>query len=294
MADDRLIVINPAAEFPEDLQVLLAEQRLTHPTDRAQRPKSALGLGTVKFGRNRGTKYPGGDGFALPSDAEIERLLDIALECGINVLDTAPAYGVSEERLGRLLGARRRDVFLMTKTGEEFVDGTSQYCFTEAHTRMSVERSLRRLKVDFLDCVLCHSSRDDVGVVTGTDVLETLSRLKEAGKIGAFGVSTHTIEGGRLAVELSDAVMVAYSPAHTTERPVIDHASANGKIVFVKKGLNSGHIGDFGSAAESIRFILGTPGVTTLVFGSLDAGNIRANARALTAPGRGPTGIPDA
>jgi aryl-alcohol dehydrogenase-like predicted oxidoreductase len=274
--------------------VLLAEQRLSRQTDRAPRPQSALGLGTVKFGRNRGTKYPGGDDFALPSDPEIEMLLDVALECGINVLDTAPAYGTSEERLGRLLGARRRDFFLMTKTGEEFVDGTPQYCFTGAHTLMSVERSLRRLKTDFLDCVLCHSSRDDVDVMAGTDVLETLSRLKEAGKIGAFGVSTHTVEGGRLAVELTDAVMVAYSPAYTGERAVIDHARANGKTVFIKKGLNSGHIRDLGSAAESVRFILDTPGVTTLVFGSLSAENIRANARALTAQRLDPTGIANA
>lgn len=274
--------------------MLLAQPRLAPQADHARRPLSALGLGTVKFGRNQGVKYPGGGGFALPSDAEIEQLLDTALECGINVLDTAPAYGASEERLGKLLDARRRDFFLMTKTGEEFVDGTSQYCFTEAHTRMSVERSLRRLKTDFLDCVLCHSSRDDVEVMTRTDVLETLSRLKEAGKIGAFGVSTYTVEGGRLAVERTDAVMVAHNPTYTSERSVIDHARANGKTVFIKKGLNSGHVGDLGSAAGSIRFILGTPGVTTLVFGSLNADNIRANARVLTAPGLGSTGIANA
>jgi aryl-alcohol dehydrogenase-like predicted oxidoreductase len=148
---------------------------------------------------------------------------------------------------------------------------------------MSVDRSLRRLKTEFLDCVLCHSSRNDVDVITRTDVLETLSSLKEAGKIGAFGVSTHTVEGGRLAVDVCDAVMVAYSRAHTGERAVIDHARANGKMVFVKKGLNSGHIGNLGSVSENIRFVLDTPGVTTLIFGSLNADNIRANAAALAA-----------
>lgn len=260
----------------------VAEQRLAPGGNRARRAMSALGLGTVKFGRNRNVGYPGGDGFALPSDREIETLLDVALECGINALDTAPAYGASEERLGKLLGARRREFFLMTKTGEEFVDGKSEYVFTAAHTRMSVERSLRRLNTDFLDCVLCHSSRDDVDVITRTAVLETLSRLKEAGKIGAFGVSTYTIEGGRLAVELSDAVMVAYNRAYTGERAVIDHARANRKIVFIKKGLASGHVGKVGDVSENIRFVVGSPGVTSLIFGSLDPGNIRANARALT------------
>jgi aryl-alcohol dehydrogenase-like predicted oxidoreductase len=263
--------------------VLLVEQRPDPRVNRAPRLPSTLGLGTVKFGRNQGIKYPGGDGFALPSDQDIEALLETALECGVTVLDTAPAYGSSEERLGRLLGARREEFFLMTKTGEEFADGTSRYCFTAAHTRMSVERSLRRLKTDFLDCVLCHSNREDVDVITRTDVLESLARLKDAGKIGAFGVSTHTIEGGRLAVDRCDAVMVAYNSAYPNERAVIDYAHAKGRMVFVKKGLNSGDISKLGSVPENLSFIVGTPGVTSLVFGSLDPDNIRANAAALTA-----------
>ena len=62
---------------------------------------SPLGLGTVKFGRNRGVKYP--RTFELPTDRAILNLLETAWESGINLLDTAPAYGASEERLGRLL-----------------------------------------------------------------------------------------------------------------------------------------------------------------------------------------------
>jgi len=260
----------------------VAQKSFPPRTDRGDRLNSPLGLGTVKFGRNQGVKYPGGDGFALPTDRQVEILLDTALECGIRVLDTAPAYGTSEERLGRLLGSMRREFFLMTKTGEEFVDGKSHYCFTAAHTRMSIERSLRRLRTDFLDCVLCHSDRNDVDVITHTPVLETLSRLKEAGKIGAIGVSTYTVEGGRLAVDLCDCVMVAYNRGYTSERAVIDHARASGKMVFIKKGLASGHVRNRGDVAGDIRFVLDTPGVSTLVFGSLDPANIRANAGALS------------
>jgi aryl-alcohol dehydrogenase-like predicted oxidoreductase len=288
MADRRLNMIhstiNAAFEGPH---VQVAERRLAPRDDRARRTPSALGLGTVKFGRNRDVRYPGGDGFALPSDREIEMLLDVALECGIRTLDTAPAYGASEERLGKLMRTRRREFFLVTKTGEEFTGGKSEHDFTAAHTRMSVERSLRRLNTDFLDCVLCHSGRNDIEVITRTAVLETLARLKDEGKIGTFGVSTYTVEGGRLALDRCDAVMVAYNRAYTAERSVIDDARANRKLVFVKKGLASGHVGDLGDVADNIRFILGTPGVTTLVFGSIDPANIRANARALT-PSRTP------
>src|SRR5262245_16020336 len=96
---------------------------------------SRLGLGTTKFGRNQQVNYPGGPGFALPTDREIEMLLDLALECGINLLDTAPAYGSAEARLGKFLGARRERFFVVTKTGEEFADGNSRHDFSARHTR---------------------------------------------------------------------------------------------------------------------------------------------------------------
>jgi len=242
---------------------------------------SKLGLGTVKFGRNRGVKYPGGDGFALPTDAEISTLLDVALDCGITLLDTAPAYGTSEERLGQLLGPRRQKFFLVTKTGEEFNGEKSDYIFTAEHTRMSVERSLKRLRTDYLDAVLVHSSRDDLRVITETPVLETLAALKKEGKLGSFGVSTYTVAGGRKTLELCDCAMVAFNKGYQDEKPVLDAAVALGKPVLIKKGLASGHLGTAAETAENIRFVAATPGAACLVFGSLNPANIRANAAAL-------------
>ncbi len=242
---------------------------------------SALGFGTVKVGRNNAVKYPGGDGFALPSDGDVEALLDLCIDCGITLLDTAPAYGTSEERLGKLLGARREKFFLVTKTGEEFEDGQSRYDFSAAHTRFSVERSLQRLNTGHLDCVLVHCSRNDVEVLVKMPVLETLARLKDEGKILSFGASTHTIDGGRCAVDLSDCVMLAYNAAHTEEKPVIDYARERGRAVLVKKGLASGHVGTLGGLAHNIQTVTNTPGVTSLVFGSLNPANILANINAL-------------
>ena len=118
MADDGPSMIHSASDAAfEGPHVPVAVQRPVPDGDRARRTSSVLGLGTVKFGRNRNVRYPGGEGFALPSDREIETLLDVAVECGIRTLDTAPAYGAAEERLGKLLRTRRRDFFLVTKTG---------------------------------------------------------------------------------------------------------------------------------------------------------------------------------
>src|SRR5690554_1331134 len=122
---------------------------------------SALGLGTVKLGRNQGVKYP--SGFELPSDEEVRHLLALAREQGIRLLDTAPAYGSSEERLGRLL-ERRQDWVIATKVGEEFENGRSSFDFSAAHTRFSIERSLRRLRTDYLDIALIHSDGNDVDI----------------------------------------------------------------------------------------------------------------------------------
>ena len=66
---------------------------------------SCLGLGTVKIGRNEGVKYPAG--FQLPDDALVRDILALCRDVGMNLIDTAPAYGSSEERLGALLTQRQ-------------------------------------------------------------------------------------------------------------------------------------------------------------------------------------------
>ena len=88
-------------------------------------------------------KYP--NRFKLPSDREIRALFEEARALGINFIDTAPAYGTSEEKIGKFL-PDRQDWIIGTKVGEEFNAGESHFDFSGAHTRESVERSLRRLK----------------------------------------------------------------------------------------------------------------------------------------------------
>ena len=124
---------------------------------------SPLGLGTVKFGRNEGVKYP--QKFDLPDEAELADLLAIAKDCGINLLDTAPAYGESEERLGRLLAGQRQDWIIAGKAGEEFSGGQSVFDFSSAGIEASLMRSLKRLNTDYLDIFLIHSDGNDLEVL---------------------------------------------------------------------------------------------------------------------------------
>ena len=241
---------------------------------------SVLGLGTVKFGRNQEVKYPAT--FSLPSDQELVAMLDQARSLGINLLDTAPAYGSSEQRLGRLL-TDRQDWVICTKVGEEFLNGKSYYDFSETHVRHSVERSLRNLNTDYLDIVLVHSDGNDMHIIESTACLPTLMDLKEKGLIRAVGMSTKSLDGGLKAVELSDLVMVTYNPSTTDDAEVIRYANSLNKGVLIKKALNSGHVAAAGenSIENNLIFALTPAGVSSVIVGTISPEHLRENVESV-------------
>lgn len=246
---------------------------------------SPLGLGTVKLGRDQGVKYP--TGFTIPDDQQALALINQARELGINLIDTAPAYGVSESRLGPLLKGQRQEWLICSKVGEEFNQGESSFDFSAEHTRFSVERSLKRLQTDCIDIVLVHSNGEDRHIIQHHGILEVLAELKKAGKIRAFGMSTKTVEGGLLAAEKSDAVMVTYNLNERDERAVIDYCAAHNKGVLIKKALASGHICQTSvngteaikedPIAASMQFVLTTPGVTSAIVGTINPAHLKLN-----------------
>lgn len=245
---------------------------------------SRLGLGTVKFGRNEQVKYPAD--FQLPSDREVTALLHQAMAAGINLIDTAPAYGSSEQRLGRLLPERDRWL-LCTKVGEIFAAGRSRFDFSAGHVRASVEQSLRHLCSDRLDIVLIHSDGNDLDILDRTDCLETLARLREQGLIRAIGMSSKTIAGGLRAIELVDALMLTYNRDDASQTEVIDKAHKANKGVLIKKGLASGHAvhgaagNNLPSVADNFRFLLRPPGITSIIIGTINPTHLHENVTAV-------------
>ncbi|XBY63691.1 aldo/keto reductase [Pseudomonas solani] len=232
---------------------------------------SPLGLGTVKLGRDQGVKYP--SGFTIPDDDEAGRLIGLARELGINLIDTAPAYGRSEERLGPLLRGQRQDWVIVSKSGEEFEAGQSSHDFSPAHTRRSVERSLKRLETDYIDLLLLHSDGNDLRILQDSGAYETLAELKREGKIRAFGLSGKTVEGGLLALERGDCAMVTYNLAEQGEKPVLDYAASHAKGILIKKGLASGHAcvgAGVDPVKASFELIFGHPGVGSAIIGTIN------------------------
>src|SRR5690606_15281931 len=96
----------------------------------------------------------------------VARLLNAILDLGINYIDTAPAYGLSEERIGRAIAHRRDEFVISTKVGERFEDGTSYYEFDRSSVESSLANSLQKLRTDVLDIVFIHAPADDVRVLT--------------------------------------------------------------------------------------------------------------------------------
>ena len=241
---------------------------------------SPLGFGTVKLGRDQGVKYP--EHFKIPDDREALNLLSLAHELGMSLLDTAPAYGNSEERLGKLFAENkglRHQWIICSKVGEEFENGQSRFDFSPEHIRFSVERSLKRLNTDVIDMMLAHSSGDDVRIIEQSGCLETLADLKKEGKIRATGMSTKTVEGGILALQKSDMAMVTYNLNEQGEKPVLDYALANNKGILVKKALASGHACLEGQdpVRESMKLVFSHPAVSSAVVGTINPVHIRQN-----------------
>ncbi|WP_419737041.1 aldo/keto reductase [Pseudomonas sp. COR18] len=247
---------------------------------------SPLGLGTVKLGRDQGVKYP--SGFQIPDDQDARQLLKLTRDLGINLIDTAPAYGRSEERLGPLLRGQRHEWVIVSKVGEEFEAGQSRHDFSAGHTRLSVERSLQRLESDFIDLVLVHSDGNDLAILEQSDVYQTLADLKREGKIRAFGFSGKTVEGGLKSLEQGDCAMVTYNLNEQAERAVIDYAAAHGKAILVKKALASGHAclsPGVDPVRASFELLFGQPGVASAIVGTINplhlAHNVATVARVI-------------
>lgn len=238
---------------------------------------SLIGLGTVKLGRDQGVSYPGK--FSIPDTKSATALLDQARSLGINLIDTAPAYGTSEESLGRLLRKQRQHWLICTKVGEEFYSGASHFNFTPASVKQSIKRSLQRLGTEYLDIALIHSNGDDLEILDNLGTLLTLQELKEQGLIRATGISHKTADGGQRAIALgADVIMTTINRQDSKQLPVVQAAGAQGCGVLIKKALARGH-----GQPEDLAWVAGQQGVSSIVVGTIDPEHLATNVMAACA-----------
>jgi aryl-alcohol dehydrogenase-like predicted oxidoreductase len=197
---------------------------------------------------------PNGD-WGPGNDHDILDAIEAALEAGVDFFDTADVYGSghSEELLGRAMKGRRSDFVVGTKigwTGFDHEAFRSQYDTVEK-LMAGVEGSLRRLDTDFVDLIQCHIHGEE----PNTDVfIEGFKRLKEEGKVKAWGVSTGELShlerfnaGGDC-----DALQIDYSILNRIpENEVLPYCQEHGIGVIVRGPLAMGLLTDKFSASDT-------------------------------------------
>jgi aryl-alcohol dehydrogenase-like predicted oxidoreductase len=184
---------------------------------------SELSLGTVEIGMDYGIPVEGSHG--RPEEAEAARLLNHALDMGINFLDTARLYGEAEAIIGRALSTRRPEYVLASKA-----PSFHQEDLTSAQRKQkiaeSVKESLRQLQTDVIDILMIHSAPQEV-ILQG-DALEALRALREEGHIRFLGASVYGEEAALAAIADGgyDCLQIAYSALdRRPERAVLPEAA---------------------------------------------------------------------
>ena len=137
---------------------------------------SKLGIGLSEIGFN----------LTMGDTAQADNVINSALDAGINFLDTAACYDISEEMIGATVAARRDEFVLVTKAGHYLPRGDGEDWTAELITS-SIERSLQRMKTDHVEVVQLHSCT--VEVLEKGDVIRALQDAKAAGKTRFIGYS---------------------------------------------------------------------------------------------------------
>jgi aryl-alcohol dehydrogenase-like predicted oxidoreductase len=146
---------------------------------------SVLTMGTMTFGGTGGFASVGSTGVD-----EARRQVDMCLEAGINLIDTADVYsaGLSEEIVGEVLQGRRDEVLVATKVRMEMGDGPNDAGLSRQHIVSGCEASLRRLRTDHIDLYQLHEWD---GVTPLEETLDALDLLVRSGKVRYVGASNY-------------------------------------------------------------------------------------------------------
>jgi len=255
--------------------------------------KTGLDVSVLGFGA-------GHIGGAEISEDDAGRLLNEALDLGITLIDTAPSYGVSEERIGRHL-AHRRDDFVLSTKGGYGVAGVADW--TAEVIARGIDQALMRMKTDRIDVFHLHSCPREV--LEHGELLEALARARDAGKIQVAAYSgenealTWAIESGDFgavqcsvslcdqtvlenalpACEASELGVIAKRPIANAawrfaRRPMGDYA----EVYWERLRSMSLDTGGMEWLELALRFAAHAPGVASIIVGTRGIAHLRHNA----------------
>ena len=249
-------------------------------------------------------------GYEEASQETVAKLLNSALDTGLNVIDTAECYQSSEELIGQAVGHRRQDFYLFTKCGHPRGIGSEDW--STSSLLESIERSLRRLRTDYLDLIQLHSCSESV--LRKGDAISALQTAREKGYSRYLGYSGDSV-AAKFAVEcgafdtLQTSINIADQEALELTLPVAREKQmgviakrpiANAAWKEQHKPIDSYHHVywdrlsklhyDFiqqrpleESIAHALRFTLSVPGVHTAIVGTTKPARWPQNAKMLEA-----------
>ena len=206
-------------------------------------------------------------------DAEGTRaLVGELISSGVNFIDTARGYTVSEEYLGYALEGVR----------ERFVLATKSMARTREAMAADIAISLKNLRTDYIDLYQVHnpSAKDLETVMDPGGALEALIEAKNEGRIGHIGVTLHSVELFRRAIDLPwvETIMFPYNIVETQGEELIKLCAERNIGFICMKPLAGGAIED---GRIAMRFIAANPAVTVVIPGMAEASEIKENASAI-------------
>jgi aryl-alcohol dehydrogenase-like predicted oxidoreductase len=246
------------------------------------------------------------------TEEQAERILNAALDAGINFVDTSVDYGVAEERIGNYISHRRNEYFLATKCGclsGPLVDNPPPappgarfpHVFTPENIVRGLEQSLRRMKTDYVDLLQFHAS-PSVAQLNEHGALDCVRDLQRQGKVRFIGMSG-TIPNLKDQIDLDvfDEFQIPYSAMEREHEDLISKAHDAGAGVVIRGGAAKGGPGkeegvqwdkwqavdltdllDGGSRQEFIlRFTITHPGMATTIVGTINPDHLRDNVAAV-------------
>lgn len=211
-------------------------------------------------------------------DAEgTKTLIHQLKDAGVNYIDTARGYTVSEEYLGYALEGIREDFVLATKSMSR----------TREAMAKDIETSLKNLRTDHIDLYQIHNptTAQLEQVVAPGGALEALLEAKAAGKVGHLGVTAHSLDTFKMALEMDwvETIMFPYNIVESQGQELI-HQCAEKNIAFIcMKPLAGGAIED---ATLALRYICADDDVTVVIPGMAEPKELDQNLAAVsnTAP----------
>ena len=209
-------------------------------------------------------------------DAEATKpLMRQLMEAGINYIDTARGYTVSESYLGQALEGIREHFILATKSMSRDKAGMAK----------DIETSLANLRTDYIDLYQIHNPTpaDIEQVMAPGGALEALLEAKAAGKIGHIGITLHTAPLFEKALELSwvETIMFPYNIVETQGEELIAKCTEKNIGFICMKPLAGGAIED---ATLALRFIAANPHVSVVIPGMAAPEEIAQNIAAVSDP----------